>query len=286
MLKMFVDQLTTIDFSYLDENFGILGESIIVDVELLGEVDNQGMLMDFSSVKKDIKKVIDQTLDHSLAIPLKNKHLTINNNKTEDKAEIEFLSNIGKITHISPKKALTFIEAKKIDIESIKHFLLKEVSKILPKNVKNINLTLQYEKNLNNNFIQYSHGLRKHEGNCQRIAHGHRSKIIITQNSERNYEIENWAKCFFENSYFIDQKDIKKQFSENNISYILLGYNSSQGNFTLTIPSKYCHITNNETTIENLAEFIHKKISEKLSSQSLKVKFFEGVNKGAIFEGC
>jgi 6-pyruvoyl-tetrahydropterin synthase len=272
---MFVDELTTIDFSYLDQNGGILGESLIVDVELIGSLDEQGMLMDFSAVKKDIKKAIDQTLDHSLAVPLKSKNLTINGD------EIVFLSKIGKITHISPKEAITLIESKEIDLESIKKFLLQEINKILPRNITNINLKLRYEE-ISGQFVQYSHGLRKHKGNCQRIAHGHRSKIIITQNGKKNTEIEKWVAKFFKNSYFIDEKDIKNQFIKDNIKYISLRYQSDQGLFDLIIPDKYCHITAEETTIENLVQFIYNKVSAEFLLKNLEVKFFEGVNKGAI----
>ena len=277
MLKMFVDQLTTIDFSYLDDDAGIIGESIIVDVELVGNLNQQGMLMDFSAVKKDIKKVIDQTLDHSLAVPLKNRNLVIKGN------EVRFSSKIGEIVHISPQQAITIIKAEKIDLKVIEKFLLQEISKILPENIKDINLKLKYEAILGE-FIQYSHGLRKHEGNCQRIAHGHRSKIIIKENGNNSSEIEKWAADFFCNAYFIDIKDIKNRFIKDGINYISLEYSSKQGNFKLDIPEKYCHIISYETTIENLVVFIYNKVNEKFDCHNLEVKFFEGVNKGAVMQ--
>ena len=277
---LFVNDLTTIDFSYLDDYDGILGETIIVDVELEGKLDDQGMLMDFSNIKKDIKRAIDDTIDHSLAVPIKNKNIKISKNSKQ--YQISFLSKIGQIEHISPFQAITLIDDKQVTFEAIERFLITEIKKIIPLNINNIKLNMRYEE-ISGQFIQYSHGLRKHKGNCQRIAHGHRSKIIIKENGKINNDMQIWAAQFFKNAYFIDINDIRSKFNKNNINYISLKYKANQGDFELTIAQKYCHILNAQTTIENLSKFIWDKISKKFPNKNLEVKFFEGVNKGAVF---
>jgi len=46
-----------------------VGESWIADVVLGGELDEQGMVFDFSHVKRAIKQVIDAQVDHRLVVP-------------------------------------------------------------------------------------------------------------------------------------------------------------------------------------------------------------------------
>src|SRR5690554_6386838 len=69
MNHLFVDNITVIDFAYLDPARGLVGESWIPDVVLGGELDDQGTEFDISLVKLAIKRVIDERGDHRLVIP-------------------------------------------------------------------------------------------------------------------------------------------------------------------------------------------------------------------------
>ena len=50
MQALFVNNLTVIDFAYFHPQRGIIGESLILSVELFGELNDEGMLFDFCMV--------------------------------------------------------------------------------------------------------------------------------------------------------------------------------------------------------------------------------------------
>ena len=69
MATLFVENLTVVDFSYLHAKRGMVGESWIVDLELSGDLDAQGMVFDFGHIKKALKHAVDERVDHRLLLP-------------------------------------------------------------------------------------------------------------------------------------------------------------------------------------------------------------------------
>ena len=110
---LFVRDLTVIDFSYLCQQRGVLGESYIVDVELHGDLDQTSMVFDFGLVKKVIKKAIDQLVDHKLAIPALSSATTIESGAIDI---VRFESVKGLIQVASPAEAFVVIPSEKIDM--------------------------------------------------------------------------------------------------------------------------------------------------------------------------
>ena len=68
-MRLFVDNLINVDFSFLHPTRGIVGETWLASVELIGDLDEQGMVCDFGIVKKMLRHWLDEEIDHRLLVP-------------------------------------------------------------------------------------------------------------------------------------------------------------------------------------------------------------------------
>lgn len=290
-MQLFVNDLTVIDFSYLSLERGIVGESWIVDVLLDGSLNEDNMVLDFGIVKKQIKAIIDDAVDHKLLLPMFEKKLTvINSNDNIDHEFVDFSSHRGDYFLQSPQCAFAKIAAKTISVDSITQHLHEIISRQLPDNVTGLNITLRAE-NIDGCYYHYSHGLKKHLGNCQRIAHGHRSKIIIYQNNQRSVQHEKEWCARWQDIYIASIDDIitftEVQLSEHAKSKIkpdhyFFSYIAPQGRFDIAVPKQVLAIVDCDSTVELLADYIARQLQIKSPQNTFKVVAFEGVAKGAI----
>ena len=280
MPALFVDQLTVIDFAFFDPVRGIVGESWIVDLVLEGELDDQGMVFDFGDVKKRIKQAIDATLDHKFAVPSQYAEMSIT--EDGDKLTLEMRDKQGRFyQHQSPAQAVALIASESITRESALPLLQDACSKVVPDNVKKIFLNLRTEQ-ISGDYYHYTHGLKKHLGDCQRIAHGHRSQIHIFENGQRNKDLEAYWCDLWRDIYIGTAEDLQKDFDDNGVQYFEFAYQSEQGEFSLVIPAERCHIMEQDSTVELIAQHIADQLKEKHPKSEIEVRAFEGVNKGAI----
>jgi 6-pyruvoyl-tetrahydropterin synthase len=288
-LKLFVRDLTVIDASYLCDERGMVGESWILDVVMSGELNEMSMLLDFSRVKKQIKFLVDEHVDHRLIVPSKNTAIRTATTKA-GYATVDLLRGDKSIHLHSPEEAYCFIDAEKITIESVTAYLHNVLKGNLPDNVKGLDLTLRHEK-IDGPFYHYSHGLKKHDGNCQRIAHGHRSPVELFVDGVRHTELEQqWANRW-EDIYLGTEEDMisvtELNLSEHATSvtddgYFGFRYTAPQGEFELAIAKSETEIIDTDTTVELLASYIANEVKQSLNDESLEVVAYEGVGKGAM----
>lgn len=280
MNRLFVKKLTVIDFSYLDPQRGLLGESWLVDIELAGSLDHQGMVLDFSDVKKKVKKLIDDDFDHKLIIPtgFSGCHTEIQGKRLFNR----FITKDGRqIEHAAPESAYYQLDAEQVTAESLAIAITDSLRRLLPDNVEDVTLRL-YPEQLNSPYYHYSHGLKHHGGNCQRIAHGHRSKIEIFENGAHIEELEREWSEKWRDIYIGTESDILRRFSRDGMDYIQFHYTACQGQFELTLPAACCYLVNIDSTVENLAQHIADSLARQHPQRPLTVYAYEGVDKGAI----
>jgi 6-pyruvoyl-tetrahydropterin synthase len=276
MPRLFIDNLTVIDCSILDPQRGLIGASWSVNIELGGELDQQSMVFDFSKVKKTIKQWIDQEVDHKLLVPTKYKGTTLS--EEGQNTVIQFIpASNEQIKHSSPTSSLCCIKTKQVSRKKVAEHIIKGLAQVLPDNVNDIEVTLTKEASVGR-YYTYSHGLKKHDGNCQRIAHGHRSKIEIWKNKLRNRPLEKRLAERWRDIYLGTSEDV----SELAHGQVRFDYQTDQGVFSLTLPEERVYLMNNDTTVECIAEHILSVLEQEMPTARFKVRAFEGMSKGAI----
>ncbi|GAB3015982.1 6-carboxytetrahydropterin synthase [Bowmanella dokdonensis] len=290
-MQLFVNDLTVMDFSYLCPRRGMVGESWIVDVILDGGLNEESMVLDFSKVKKQLKRLIDLHVDHKLLVPAEHAYSLINHDSQNDQVTVDFMRPEGRSIHLyCPPEAYAFIYADEVSMVSVSQYLKDIIATELPENVQGLTLMLR-EEVIEGPYYHYTHGLKKHEGNCQRIAHGHRSRVQVYRNEQADpaceqYWAERWRDIYIgtredlvgQQHLHLSAQARQQDFSE----HYLFSYESSQGLFELVIPKAESNIIDTDSTVECLAQFMADQHKQMQPGASFKVLAFEGVGKGAI----
>ncbi len=280
-MLLFVDNLTNVDFSFLDPQRGLLGETWLANVQLHGELDEQGMVCDFGTVKKLLRHWLDTELDHRLAVPAQSPNITITEIGDQWDIQWEF-GDDGEFLHTrSPKDAIALVEAEVLTPESVADWCIRRLKTLFPESVAQLELTFTCEA-IDGAFYHYSHGLKKHGGNCQRIAHGHRSRIDIWANNQKCPVLEHqWAERW-RDIYIGTREDIIAKPQFGGLGYYHFAYTSAQGPFELTLPQRCCYLIDTDSTVEFLAYHIAQTTRAENPDKMIRVKAFEGINKGAL----
>ena len=279
MARLFVDNLTVMDFSYLDVDRGVVGESWIVDIELGGELDDQGMVFDFGHVKKQIKQLIDAQADHRLLVPA--AYAGCRTQSVGNDLLVEFsLANGGLIRHQSPRDAVLLVTSDVISAEVVAEDLALQLRSVLPDNVSDVLVKLRCEE-IEGAFFHYSHGLQKHQGQCQRIAHGHRSRLELSVHGARDRELEAQWVAKLRDIYIASEEHISGKTVHNGMAHIDMAYDAAQGHFSLSVPEHQVFVVPCVSTVENIANHLALAASTDCGL-AVQVKAFEGVGKGAF----
>ena len=289
-MNLFVRDLTVIDSSYICEQRGVVGDSWIVDVTMFGELNEMSMVLDFGRVKKQIKQLIDEHVDHRLLVPTQSDAVTFRPSR-QGYSSLDVSRDCKSIHLHCPDEAYCLIDTKSITLESVTSHVYQILRNHLPSNVTGIEITLRHE-NINGAYYHYTHGLKKHDGNCQRIAHGHRSPVEIVVDGKRNTGKELDFATRWQDIYLGSKEDLvpiselsfaarAKNISDE--SHYAFRYTAPQGEFELAIAKSETEIIPTDTTVELLACYIADEIKATVNGGStIKIIAYEGVGKGAV----
>lgn len=278
-MHLFVDNLTNVDFSYLDTDRGVVGETWLANIVLEGTLDEQGMVCDFGIVKKTIRHFLDTYIDHCLVVAAQSPAADIT--QTEQTIDVRWQYQQSYLHCISPNQAICLIDTANITPESVADWSIKQLRKLLPDTIDRIALTFTPEP-IEQHFYHYTHGLKKHLGNCQRIAHGHRSTIEIYRDDKRDSSLEAiWCKQW-KDIYIGTRSDLINTVQQKGVDYHHFAYDSEQGHFAITLPANHCYLIDTDSTVELIASHIADTLKKQHPDASITVKAFEGIGKGAI----
>jgi len=272
-MRLFVDQLTNLDFSYLHPTRGLIGETWIAGVELSGTLDEQGMVVDFGKVKRVLRDWLDAQIDHKLLVPAQSPLLSVN----EDKGycELEWRAESGTVSTRGPQGALCLLPCADIDKASVAQYCRSALMEIFPE-VDDLNIRFHHES-ISGPYYHYSHGLKKHRGNCQRICHGHRSRIEIWRNGEPDQKLmQEWAERW--RDIYIGTREDLSAAADNRLEF---SYVSQQGEFFLSLPESRCYLIDSDSTVELIATHLAEEIRSTCPQDSIRVRAYEGLAKGA-----
>lgn len=286
--SLFLNQLTIIDHAYIGKDHKVHGNSFNPSFIVSGEVDpHESVIVDFSTIKKDIKLIIDNHdhnnsdngLDHKLIV-LKNSYndivyhnniITIKTDTFETTMPCDAVKVIEEISNYSVKAFGDYLEV----------FLKEKLTEIYPL----INIDVKCNNSeapvfYSSNFIdyimfRYVHGLKNSTSyGCQNANHGHLSYIQSIE-LYNNPELVAKIKADIDDCIFI----FKENIIEEDVDTITIEYTTVRGLFRSKYYKKFYKIIilPTETTVEFLAMYIKERY---MLTEQLYVS--EGLSKGAM----
>lgn len=331
MIKIFLENVATFDFAFLSESHLPVGKSFFVSITIEGEKKSNGMVIDFSDAKEllkfslaefDHKLLVSDTdikyQDNQYVVVNKNIHSAKNHLDNNDANSLEnFFAIRVKSTWIKiiSYEILTSISKNNLDL--FEKYLSEILFPLMPKNIKSVSvkLNLNYQNVFAEQAFNYTHTICTHKGYCQRF-HGHSAKIGVFLNNTLNTTMTTKFAQKINGSYLVSKKHICGIDSMNEFQQMVFNtiksknipdlanqiyaiyYAGTDGDVAILIAKKFAILLDDESTIENIAQYIYDDIildleqstnlpykrAHSLDEQSIKVCVYEGLTKGAMIE--
>ncbi|CAI2538189.1 Uncharacterised protein [Serratia liquefaciens] len=260
----------------------------MVNIFLDGELRLESMNVVLSVAKKTINRVVDYFIYHALIFPAGNGNVQVEPSKNNTTVCIIQPSGLLKFFVSTPNCIFLWLPSTGITVRGLGHVIEKDILSWLPDEIDIVEVPLEPEA-FNGAYYNYSHGLKKHDGNCQRISHGHRSAIHIYVEEQHSLKMEGCWAVRWNSTYLVTAEDIVSvgQLSTAggalwHSDLISSAYYGTHGSFELLTIKENTDILPGDTTVGSLVLYVHKKTRSHLPAVKLEVHAFEGIDKGAI----
>jgi hypothetical protein len=280
--SMFLNDITNVDHAYIDDKGMIKGGSVRPKMIVSGLVDPvENVVIDFSTVKKTIKKVIDDPekgFDHKLwwfegisggSIDLKGDRIII---KT-DHVEIE--GPVGIVRYVSEDETVIRTHVTR-NLDSIYSDIDIHVECDLTHG-----FDTPHRMNTQPHQFRMVHGLKYSTSiPCQNIAHGHLNFL--------GAETEDVLSSNITLSKIANSLDGKVFTWSSNVSNKhkgLIKYRCSRGEMMMMIDESSLIVMDQESTVENIVSWIANRWRKELKESGVTQLYCsEGLSKGASFK--
>lgn len=271
-LAIIIEDITVIDYARLDAQSVVRGDSLIISAELRGDVQPSGFVMDFGRVKPLIKSTIDTSLDHRLLVATRDDALSVTH--ADDCTCVRYRG----LTYEAPSIAVAEVKSDSITPESVARAIEELVQPVLPPNVTGVHIDARHAVRNQPTAFAYTHGLPHHDGNCQRLLHGHRGFFEVTWDGRDDRELAQWLARTFDGAHFAHQRDAHDAG---------VSYTAPQGRFSATLPSERIVAIANEPSIEHVVKHAFDTLAsaKQLDPTRLAVRANEGPRNGARYSG-
>ena len=222
---------------------------------------------------------LDENIDHKLLIPKGAKGLRFEQSEQDDAYHLP--TSLGNFSGGGPSEAHCAIDAERITPETTATWCIEQLREHFPDTVSTLRLSFDIEP-IAGPYYHYTHGLRKHDGNSQRIAHGHRSKIEIWKDGDLDQSLmreraDEWKDIYIGTRSDLDQANC----TDDNYAF---RYRAQQGEFFISLPKTQCYLIDSYSTVEYIAAHLADTLKQGAPASDFHVRAFEGFGKGAIAE--
>jgi 6-pyruvoyl-tetrahydropterin synthase len=292
---IFIRDLLTVDCAVFDPSRGIIGQSWHLDAEIHGVLADNHCVYDFGKLKQLVRQTAKTSIDHALLIPVGSQRVNFSESVGAETWDLQNSSRggdaIARWKYTCPAGAVFPIRAVHVKTSTVEQEFNKLLRHRLPASVLGVKTKLREEASEPTAaFFRYTHGIAGHDGLCQRLFHGHRSRVEVFVGDERRPDLEHFiCRELFNSEIHIacPNQIVSGNFQVGergkNGEELCLEFSGSLGRYQATLPADRVLVVEGETSIECITRQLAILVQNRLGNmERVQVRCFEGINKGAV----